>query len=110
MRLDVLIEGHLAGEVDLADHGTPSFRYLDDYLRRQHPTPLSIRVAAATNDPVGVPWLAGWLRGLLPDSSRVLRNWCETHGVDEEHPLHLLGSSVGADCAGAVQFCLPAAT
>ena len=100
----------MAGEVDLTDHDTPSFRYLDDYLRRQHPTPLSIRLPATTNDPVSAPWLADWLRGLLPDSSRVLRNWCETHDVDEEHPLHLLGTSVGADCAGAVQFCPPAAT
>lgn len=110
MRLDVLIEGHLAGVLDLTAHDAPSFRYLDDYLRRQHPTPLSIRLPATTDDPTAPPWLAGWLRGLLPESSRVLRDWCESHGVNEEHPLHLLGTSVGADCAGAVQFCPPGST
>ncbi len=39
MRLDVLIEGHLGGVLDLTTHDAPSFRYLDDYLRRQQPTP-----------------------------------------------------------------------
>jgi len=34
MRLDVLIEGHLGGVLDLTTHDAPSFRYLDDYLRR----------------------------------------------------------------------------
>ncbi len=100
----------MAGEVDLTAHDSPSFRYLDNYLRRQHPTPLSIRLPATTDARVTAPWLADWLRGLLPDSSRVLRNWCETHGVNEEHAVHLLGTSVGADCAGAVQFCPPATT
>jgi len=110
MRLDVLIEGHLGGVLDLTTHDAPSFRYLDDYLRRQQPTPLSTRLPATTDDPMRPPWLAGWLRGLLPDSTRVLRSWCESHGVEEERPLHLLGTRVGADCAGAVPFGRPEST
>jgi len=110
MRLDVLIEGRLAGEVDLTNHDIPGFRYRDEYLRGPSPTPLSIRLPTVSDAPVSAPWLASWLEGLLPESSRVRRDWCDTNGVDEDLPLHLLGTSVGADCAGAVQFCQPEAT
>ncbi|MCY3804968.1 MAG: HipA domain-containing protein [bacterium] len=109
MRLDVLIDGHVAGELDLTDHDSPSFRYTEEYLRRTAPTPLSVRIPV-TGETVDDPWLAGWLRGLLPDNSRVLRSWCEDNGVDESYPLRLLGTPVGVDCAGAVQFCPPATT
>lgn len=109
MRLDVLIDGHVAGELDLADHNSPSFRYTEEYLRRHAPTPLSTRIPV-TDATVDDAWLAGWLRGLLPDNTRVLRNWCEDHAVDESYPLRLLGTPVGIDCAGAVQFCPPATT
>ena len=110
MRLDVLIEGRLAGEVDLTNHDIAGFRYRDEYLRGPSPTPLSIRLPTVSDAPVSAPWLANWLEGLLPESSRVRRDWCDTNGVDEDLPLHLLGTSVGADCAGAVQFCQPEAT
>lgn len=109
MRLDVLIDGHVAGNLDLTDHDSPSFRYTDEYLRRAAPTPLSTRIPVAAGS-VNGPWLAGWLKGLLPDNSRVRDSWCEDNGVDERYPLRLLGTPVGVDCAGAVQFCPPAAT
>ena len=99
----------MAGELDLTNHNTPSFRYTEEYLGRTAPTPLSIRMPV-TGATVDDSWLAGWLRGLLPDNSRVLRNWCEDNAVDESYPLRLLGTPVGIDCAGAVQFCPQAIT
>ncbi len=48
-----------------------------------------------------------WLQGLLPDDPRVLRRWADDFRLPDTTAFALLGSPVGADCAGAVQFCQP---
>lgn len=46
-----------------------------------------------------------WLRGLLPDAPRVIRRWADDLDLPDSTSFTLLGSPVGRDCAGAVQFC-----
>ena len=48
-----------------------------------------------------------WLWGLLPDDADVLTRWGRDFGVSTASPFPLLGTQVGHDCAGAVQFCEP---
>lgn len=49
--------------------------------------------------------LRNWLEGLLPDDRDTLRKLRSRYGVSGADPLLLLGTSMGADCAGAAQFC-----
>ncbi|MDA3039828.1 MAG: HipA domain-containing protein [Actinomycetota bacterium] len=48
-----------------------------------------------------------WLWGLLPENADVLSRWGREFGVSSSSPFGLLGTQVGLDCAGAVQFCPP---
>ncbi len=48
--------------------------------------------------------LTPWLWGLLPDNADVLARWGREFGVSVASPFPLLGTQVGNDCAGAVQF------
>lgn len=48
-----------------------------------------------------------WLRGLLPDDPRVIRRWADDFDLADSTSFSLLGTPVGHDCAGAVQFCDP---
>ncbi len=109
MRLDVLLEGRPAGSLDLRDASQPVFRYDNSYLEQPHATPLSTRFAL-DDRPVDDISLRNWLTGVLPDDERVLRSLCEDHDVSAADRLALLGTPMGAECAGAVQFCLPEAT
>jgi len=45
-----------------------------------------------------------WLWGLLPDNAKVLERWSRQFQVSARSPFDLLGSPIGHDCAGAVQF------
>jgi len=109
VNLDVLMEGRLAGSLDLRDAARPVFAYDDSYLRRTDATPLSIRFPL-DDRPVRDAALRNWLTGVLPDDERVLRSLCEDHDVSATDRLALLGTPMGAECAGAVQFCRPEAT
>ena len=51
--------------------------------------------------------LRSWLLGALPDDPAVLDALCVERGADRRDPLGLLAGPMGADCAGAVQFCPP---
>ena len=105
MILDVLIEGRLAGRLRLDTPGGPVFAYGDSYASDPGATPLSTLFplsGGGSGDP-----LQRWLEGLLPDDDAVLRSLSERHDVDLAHRVQMLGTEMGADCAGAVQFCLP---
>lgn len=107
MRLDVLIEGRLAGSLDIADPTAPVFRYDDEYCASAGATPLSTRFAMEHAEPFPDVDIYHWLLGLLPTDQRVLNSRCIEHQVPANHPLMLLSTPMGAECAGAVQFCPP---
>lgn len=47
------------------------------------------------------------LWGPLPDDEHVLRRWTRDLSGSVNSPFSLLGTQVGHDCAGAVQFSRP---
>ena len=106
MRLDVLIERHHAGHVDILGGDKAVFRYAQSYLAVPEPTPLSVGFPLR-EDPYDSPQVAYWLQNLLPDDREVLMRWSDRYGASLVRPIELLGTPVGADCAGAVQFCRP---
>ena len=65
-----------------------------------HPTPLSLSFPNGQPNPVLVQ---NWMQGLLPDDRSRLR-WLAHQYRVEPTPFELLGTEIGLDCAGAVQF------
>ena len=47
------------------------------------------------------------MSGLLPDNPDVLRRWAREFAVGDTDPFSLLGTPIGEDCAGGVQFVRP---
>lgn len=109
MRLDVLIEGMLAGSAEILHERRAEFAYAADYLALVDPTPLSVRFPLREEPYAGLD-VAHWLTNLLPDDDDVLDRWCSRRRVARDRPLDLLGTVLGAECAGAVQLCDPDAT
>lgn len=109
MRLDMLIERHHAGHVEVLGPHRAVLRYAESYLELPEPTPLSVGLPLR-EDPYDAPQVAYWLQNLLPDDREVLQRWCDRHGASLMRPTELLGTPVGAECAGAVQFCRPERT
>ena len=105
MELAVLIGGRLAGTLDLSDSRSPVFAYDPVYGSHDGP-PLSVRFPIAGGGADGDD-LRAWLEGLLPDHDDFLRALRAEHDLDRAETLLLLGTPMGADCAGAVQFCPP---
>ena len=101
--LIAFIEGLLAGTVTATGPGTAEFRYADEYLRDPRSTPLSLSA------PLGrrTYEIERWLDGLLPDNIAVRRRWAAQNDAPSARPIDLLGTPLGLECAGAVQFCRP---
>ena len=104
MELAVLIGGKVAGSLDLSGD-QPSFEYAPAYIQGGGP-PLSVGIplSKARAEGVGLRW---WLEGLLPDDTDTIRSLRRQHGLQGGDYLRVLGTSMGVDCAGAVQFCPP---
>ena len=105
MNLHVLIAGEVAGTLDLSG-AEPEFVYGDDYSKGMLGLPLSVAFPVAERRAGGEP-LEHWLEGLLPDDPDVISALCSEYGFDPSDRLLLLGTPMGADCAGAVQVCPP---
>jgi serine/threonine-protein kinase HipA len=102
--LVVLLEGRPIGTIERATSGALRLRYDDDH--RDDPTATLLSVSMPPSQQVhGDARLAPWLWGLLPDNADVLGRWSRDFGVSVASPFPLLGTHVGHDCAGAVQFC-----
>lgn len=101
--LEVLIHGERAGAVSDSRGGRAVFSYSDEYLARPLPVPLStgFPLNSRPHD------VEAWLDGLLADNDEVRRRWATDYGIYSTRPSDLLGTPVGRDCAGAVQFCRP---
>ena len=79
------------------------FRYDDDYLSDPGRTPLSVSFPVSAADFE----ISDWLDGLLPDDINVRRRWQAQQRAAGSDPVSLLATTIGLDCAGAVQFCPP---
>jgi serine/threonine-protein kinase HipA len=98
--LVVMIEQRLAATISRSRAG---LRLQYDAAYPADATPLSVSMPVAVKehtDAVVTPWL--W--GLLPDNADVLRIWARQFGTVASSPFALLGTPVGEDCAGGVQF------
>lgn len=102
--LCVLIDGTHAGDIEFRRRRA-TLRYRPEYIR-DFAVPLSSRFPVAGVEASG-PELRNWLLNLLPDDESVLNHLRSEFGVAGRDPLRLLETPMGADCAGAVQFCLP---
>ncbi len=102
-RLIVLINGEQAGELKRAGSKV-SFTYSDTYVAQQN-TPLSTGFPLQQNRDYDGQRVVVWLEGLLPDNDNVLQAWRTHFDAKDKSAFALLSTSVGHDCAGAVQFC-----
>ena len=101
--LVVLMAGDPAGALHRRRDAI-TFVYDSDYLDDFEATPLSTAMPIDQRIHSG-EHVAAWIDGLLPDNERVRFLWGREFGVDEHSPFDLLGTKVGHDCAGAIQFC-----
>ena len=101
--LVVLMNGVRAGEVIGRRAGRLTFAYDDAYRRRPGATPLSFAMPLEDREFTNSV-IAPWLAGLLPDNRDVLARWARQFEIGSTEPFALLGTPVGEDCAGAVQF------
>ena len=105
--LVVLLEGRSIGRLRRTSAGQLSLAYDDPYLLDRSATPLSVALPAA-DQRHGDAVVRAWLWGLLPDNADVIQRWATRFGVSASSPFGLLGTQIGHDCAGAVQFAHPA--
>ena len=104
MELAVLIGGKIAGRLNLRG-AESSFEYEPSYIHRDGP-PLSVQFPLAGGG-AGGEKLRWWLQGLLPDDPGTIRGLRREYNLSAPDYLWLLGTPMGVDCAGAVQFCPP---
>jgi serine/threonine-protein kinase HipA len=104
--LDVLMGGSRAGRLDLTRPNAPVFTYDSAYMSDASATPLSTLLPLIAERASGSA-LRRWLEGLLPDNSQLLSSRLGEHGLHFYHRVKLLGTTMGEECAGAVQFCPP---
>ena len=99
----VLMHGRLAGHVARERGNAARLRYEERYTADQAATPLSLALPLRTREHE----IGDWLDGLLPPSLDLRQEIGRTHHAASQHPVDLLATEIGADCAGAVQFCRP---
>ncbi len=102
--LAVLLAGRHVAEVEQTADGAVCLRWRDDYRAEAAATPLSLSMASAESATVDGDRAMAWLEGLLPGDSMVQQFWASDHQLEEVTVVALLGSPLGRDCAGAVQF------
>ena len=102
--LVVLMHGATAGALRRGKRGDLTFLYDDEYVADTQTTPLSLSLPF-TARPHGHHAIGSWISSLLPDNPDTLSDWYRR--ADVRTPFGLLGTRVGHDCAGAVQFCRP---
>ena len=102
--LCVILNGGHAADVEFRGRRT-SLKYRREYVQKSS-VPLSARFPLGRRAASGIE-VQRWLLNLLPDDDNVLNYLRSEYGVSARDPLRLLETPMGADCAGAVQFCLP---
>lgn len=103
-RLCVILNGAYAADIEHRAR-RPALTYRPDYVAGAS-VPLSARFPLSRRRTSGVE-VRRWLMNLLPDDDNVLNYLRTEYSSAARDPLRLLETPMGADCAGAVQFCPP---
>ncbi len=103
-RLCVVLNGAHAADIEHRGR-SPTLTYRPDYIASAA-VPLSARFPLSRSRITGAE-VRRWLLNLLPDDDNVLNYLRTEYGAAARDPLRLLETPMGADCAGAVQFCPP---
>src|SRR5258708_19404161 len=103
--LTAFAEGLVMGTVIHGKGGRLTFLYSDEWLASPRAYPLSVSLPLAPGQQ-GQRKIESFLWGLLPDNEIVLGQWARKFHVSPRNVFGLI-SSVGEDCAGAVQFVRP---
>jgi serine/threonine-protein kinase HipA len=99
--LSVIYEGRLVGRV--ARHANSlSFTYAEEWCALEDRFPLSISMPLSELEH-GHAAIDCFLWGLLPDNTRVVKEWAKKFQTSAANSYGLI-KNVGQDCAGAVQF------
>lgn len=101
--LTVLMHGRVVGHITKGRSSTASLRYDKRYTDDRAETPLSLAFPLHSREHE----IGDWLDGLLPPSLDLRQEIGRAHQAASQHPVDLLATEIGADCAGAVQFCRP---
>ena len=105
LRLLVLLEGNVAGEVFENANRRLVFRYQDAWQSAADAYPLSISMPLARVEH-GHTAIRTWLWGLLPENPATIARLAREHRVNRWSVVSLL-EHIGRECAGAVQFVTP---
>lgn len=100
--LAVILMGKEAGTLSLGPQTRLSFTYKPGWIA----PPVSLSMPTATPSH-GHDVCAAFIWGLLPDSEAVLESWARQFQVSARNPFALI-ENMGEECAGAVQFAVPA--
>lgn len=100
--LEVLLYGSPAGTLVRKSGGQLHFAYREDYRTAEASTPLSLSMPLDRGE-FGHAVIQPWIQGLLPDNDLVLARWAREFHVAPT-AFSLLGTPIGLECAGAVQF------
>lgn len=100
-RMNVFLDGVLAGSAEQGSGGALTFVYDAGYTTRGSATPLSLSMPLS-GERHGNRVVSAWLEGLLPDNLAVREEWGRRFQVSARNPFALL-RHVGRDAAGAVQ-------
>ncbi len=101
-RLDVWLDGRLAGTLERTRGGAVSFAYTASYQALRAAPSLSVSIPRQTTSH-GPEVTEPWIDNLLPDSDTVRARWAAQFGERRPTAFTLL-RHMGADCAGAVQI------
>ncbi len=104
--LAVLMNGVRAGALTRLAAGRLRLTYDDGYRSRRDATPLSVSMPLVEREH-SESAVRPWISGLLPDNQQVVQRWAREFGLTTTEAFALLGTPVGEDCAGAVQFARP---
>ena len=106
--LVVVLGGSVAATLTRLENARLHLEYDEAYRERPDATPLSLSMpiqVRAHADDRRRHTVTNYLWGLLPDNEAVLDRWARHYQVSASSAFALLGTPIGADCAGAVAFC-----
>jgi serine/threonine-protein kinase HipA len=104
--LIALLDGRKTGRVVRDNHGKLTFTYNEQWRNAADAYPLSLSMPITLAEHPNTK-IDPFLWGLLPDNEIILASWARKFHVSARNAFSLI-AYVGEDCAGAVQFVLPA--